>query len=101
MEDLLLLVRIYRAQGKYDETIKVISHFQEKRQSTTWDVVKQLIELYELTHQWKKLYGYCTSLLDEALEPSKTPNSGFGKLGDDWKVWQGLLKANEEINHEM
>lgn len=108
-EDLFLLLRIYRAQGKYDDAMKVIDTAQQKKMApilaNNWEVARQMIELTVLAQQWGKLFSYCSDILVDSfrapLEPSSAQAIRWGRLGDDWKVWQALLTANESINSEL
>lgn len=106
VEDLLLLVRVYRSQGRHSEAISIIKNSRMGMESpigrTSWELIRQLIELLELNHQWDVLWKLCQHLLVDArddstgrqLHPSHYP---FGKLGDDWKVWQALVTASSNI----
>lgn len=107
MEDLLLLVRVYQAQGNYGEAISIVE--DARAGSITgigknqWELVRKLIDLFESANRWEELFSLCDRLLDEAqqeiaqrmFEASGYP---FGSQGDDWKVWQGLIKAASKIS---
>ena len=106
VEDLLLLVRIYRSQGRYPDAIAIIRNSRFGMESpigrNSWELIRQLIELLELNHQWDISWKLCQHLLIDAredytgrqLHPSRYP---FGKFGDDWKVWQALVTATSNI----
>ncbi len=102
-EDLSLLVRIYREQGRYEEAFQFLdsmmsSAFRPGKEN--WEHSRQFIELASLTQHWKALWEFCLDVLQDArralMEPSKT-STHRGKLGDDWKAWDGLVKASSEI----
>ena len=102
-EDLSLLVRIYREQGRYEEAFQFLDSMMSssfKPGKEIWEHSRQFIELAVLTQRWKALWEFCLAVLQDArralLEPSKA-SSRWGKLGDDWKAWEGLVKASSEI----
>ena len=106
LEDLLLLVRIYRAQGRYSEAITIVRSSRTGIESSlgrnSWELIRQLIELLELSHQWEVLWKLCQQLLIDARDDSterqfRLAHYPFGKLGDDWKVWQALVAASSNI----
>lgn len=106
LEDLLLLVRIYRVQGKYSEAAAIVRDSRTGMESplgrNSWELVRQLIELLELNHQWSELWQLCQQLLIDARDVSTETrlhltHYPFGKLGDDWKVWQALITASRNI----
>ncbi|CAD6577882.1 MAG: hypothetical protein ASARMPREDX12_008547 [Alectoria sarmentosa] len=106
LEDLLLLVRVYRAQGKYSEAAAIVRDSRTGIESplgrNSWELVRQLIELLELSHQWLRLWQLCQQLLVDARDnfierKSHLTHYPFGKLGDDWKVWQALITASSNI----
>ena len=101
-EDLSLLVRIYREQGRYEEAFQFLdslmnSSFNPGKEN--WEHSRQFIELALSTQRWKALCEFCLAVLQDArralLEPSKA-SSRWGKLGDDWKAWEGLVEASTE-----
>ena len=103
MQDLLFLLRIYRAQGKYEEAAKIIQTFRKfdfEPLQNEWEVPRQMIELFELSQNWAELYRFCRIILEDAraaiLEPS-TYVGPWGTLADDWKVWDGFVKASGKL----
>lgn len=106
LEDLLLLIRVYRAQGRYSEATAIVRDSRTGMESplgrNSWDLARQLIELLELSHQWIELWQLCQQLLVDARDNSTErqfhlTHYPFGKLGDDWKVWQALINASSSI----
>ena len=100
LEDHLLLVRVYRAQGKYSEAAAIVMGSPFGKMS--WELVRHLIELLQLCHQWTELWQLCQRLLVDARDESperriEMTHYPFGKFGDDWKVWQGLIMASTKI----
>ena len=106
LEDLLLLVRVYRAQGRYSEAAAIVRDSRTGMESppgrNSWELVRQLIELLELSHQWAELWQICQQLLVDARDEFSERRFHlkhylFGKFGDDWKVWQALITASTNI----
>lgn len=106
LEDLLLLTRIYRSQGRYPEAIAIIRNSRMGMESpigrNSWELIRQLIELLELNNQWDVLWKLCQHLLIDARDDStgrqlQPANYPFGKLGDDWKVWKAFVTASCNI----
>ena len=103
--DLSLLVRVYRAQGKYPEAAAIIRDSRIGLESAlgrhSWELVRQLIELLELSRQWLEVWQLCQQLLldarNQCLETFHSIHYPFGKLGDDWKVWQAFINASSNI----
>ena len=106
LEDLLLLIRVYRAQGRSSEAAAIARDSRTGMESplgrNSWELVRQLIELLELSRQWIELWQLCQQLLVDARDNLldrrfHLTHFAFGKLGDDWKVWQALITANSNI----
>ena len=101
-EDLLLLLRIYKDQGKYREGLNILDDTQKGFASPigkcSWDLAMQMIELHGLCENWEFQYHICHEILQES-RPSmfncETSGSklAFGNRGDDWKVWITLVAA--------
>ena len=106
LEDLLLLLRVYRSQGKFEDALKILDDGRTGIFSPLgkkdWQLVRQKIELLELSGQWQKMWCFCSKLLDDSY-PEKllgnpaAPNFVFGSVGDDWVVWTGLINATNRI----
>lgn len=109
LEDVLLLVRVYRAQGKYSEAATIVKDSRTGMESppgrNSWELVRQLIELLQLSNQWVELWQLCQQLLIDARNISAEKQfhltyHPFGKLGDDWTVWQALVTASSNIDSQ-
>ena len=102
-EDLLLLLRIYRAQGKDDEAFLFLESVMKssiEQGKENWELTRQLIELASLTERWRNLWNFCLSILQDARQALREPSNRstrWGRLGDDWKAWEGLVKAGSRI----
>ena len=107
LDDLFLLIRVYRAQGKYSEAVAVTRDSRVGLGSqlgrNSWELVRQLIALLELSHQWVEVWQLCQQLLLDARDyylegRVRSAHYDFGKPGDDWKVWQVFIAASSKIN---
>lgn len=107
LEELLLLLKIYRGQGKYEEALQVLDNphigITSQVGNYSWELVRYKIELYQLCNRWKDVWQFCRELLEDAhpknmQKESRTPFHRYGAFGDDWKVWVGLIAANTNIN---
>lgn len=76
--------------------------FNLQNGSKHWTLVRQRIELLELSGQWEILWDFCRALLDDAYrayrgDTTVPPNYAFGSFGDDWKAWTGFVDAHSHI----
>ena len=105
LEDLLLVVRVYRSQDKFQEALKVLHDpkigFLSGVARRNWEVIRQMIELYPLCRKWDELLSLCQGILSHvyptAFDIEDDPDLDFGQLGDDWVVWDGLVVAAIEL----
>ena len=106
-EDLHLLVRVYTAQGRNSETLAILEDPRTGLGSPlvkdSWEVVREMIELYTECKEWKKLWEMCRTILQcvqkGAFEPfEQKPSLDYGVLGDDWSVWNGFVVATFELD---
>ena len=107
VDDLFLLIRVYRAQGKYSEAAAFARDSRlglgSQLGRNSWELVRQLIALLELSHQWMELWQLCQQLLVDARDSPLerrvySAHYAFGKQGDDWKIWQVFITASSKIN---
>ena len=101
-EDLFLVLAIYCSQHKCREAyelldskeIGIVSDVGQK----DWELVRfklqALKEMQDPTLQWT----YSATILNDILldilkDPSKNQVLGYGEMGDDWLVWDGLVNA--------
>ena len=102
-QDLLLLLEVYIAQCKYSEALAILEDprtgFLSHLSQNKWEIARYMIGLYELSENWKGEWNLCSAILvnarpdvlDKMDDDSATYN--FGGLGDDWRVWDGLVTA--------
>ena len=107
LEDLFLLLKIFRSQGRYVEALKILDDprtgINSRLGQNSWEVVRHKIDLYELCHRWDEEWKFCRELLEDAhpdnvQSASRSPYHHFGTFGDDWIVWVGLLSATAMIS---
>ena len=111
LEDLLLLLRVYRAQEKYSEAAAILTDPRigvgSPLGGNSWELIRQLIELFELSHRWGDVFQLCQQLLIDARDEYlgnprfSLTHYTYGKLGDDWKVWQALIAASSNIGSQQ
>jgi len=109
LEDLLLLLRVYRSQGKAKEALEILDDdrmgINSRVGNKAWELVRQKIDFLEQSEQWEGLWRYCHALLEDARpdvvrDHAKPAHFAFGKVGDDWKVWSALITAASQIGEE-
>lgn len=103
------MLRVYRSQGKHKEALEVLidprTGINSRVGRSSWELVRELIELYALTERWSEEWLFCSKLLQDA-QPDNLRNTfrpthcDYGKFGDDWKVWAGLVDAAHQIGSE-
>lgn len=102
-------MRVYRSQGKAKEALEILDDdrvgINSRIGNKAWELVRQRIDLLEQSEQWEGLWRYCHALLEDALtdvarDHVKPAHFAFGKVGDDWKVWSGLITAAGQISEE-
>ena len=102
-QDLLLLLEVYVTQRKYAEALAILEDprtgFFSHLTHNKWEIARYMIGLYELSASWKSEWDLCSAILVNArpdvfdnIENESTQYS-FGELGDDWRVWDGLVTA--------
>lgn len=106
LEDLLLLLRVYQSQGRFQEALDVLDDDRagifSRIGNKSWQLVRHKVELLELNGQWQELWQFCRKVLSgshpKALFPKSTStNSAFGRMGDDWAIWSRLIIATNQI----
>lgn len=109
LEDLFLLLKVYQSQNKNEEALAVLDDSRTGVHSrigkNSWELVRTKIELYEILNLWNDEWQFCWELLQDARpdylqDVSRTPYSSFGKVGDDWKVWAGLVDATGKLRSQ-
>ncbi|KAL9104072.1 MAG: hypothetical protein Q9163_000924, partial [Psora crenata] len=101
-EDLMLLLRVYKDQGKIVEARNILEDarrgFASAVGNRSWELVIQMIELQGLCERWELQWHTCREILQESRpEKFKRVDSGsnlaYGERGDDWRIWDGLVTA--------
>lgn len=98
-EDRYLLLRVYRAQGKYKEAIDMLENHRIGMGSVSggcrWELAGQYMDLLEKQENWIQLHTVCRHILAESRETSHAdPQYDFAELGNDWKTWQMFIQAS-------
>ncbi len=96
---------IYIHQEKLQELLQILDSktlgISSQIAKGDWRFVRAKIESLERQCLWQDLWSYCKSLLsgddDTSLEGDIT-KPATGDNAGDWRVWQGLIRANAEIN---
>lgn len=104
-DELFLLLRVYRAQQRYKEAYDLLIDSRIGISTypgvDKWEICRQYTDILELKGWWVELHQICRGILEGSLSTAvKTPSLqvNFGAAGDDWKVWQGFLRASNEHN---
>ncbi len=109
-EDLSFLLKVYRYLEKYEEALAVLDDprtgIDSRIGRNSWELVRTKIELYDTCNLWKDEWQFCWELLEDARpdysQDAKRPSySSFGKVGDDWKVWTGLVDATYKLGTQV
>lgn len=69
----------------------------------SWDLVRGKLDILEASELWEEEWNYCLGLLQDARPDNlqntgRMPSSIFGAVGDDWRVWTGLLMAASKLH---
>ncbi|RPA83356.1 hypothetical protein BJ508DRAFT_413553 [Ascobolus immersus RN42] len=59
-----------------------------------WSFVRKRLEILEELKDWTRIYDICRSLIKSSVEKLE---GGLPGKGDDWKIWESLLQATEEL----
>lgn len=102
-QELLLLLEVYTAQQKYSEALTILEDskmgFSSNLSENKWNIARHMIGLYELSGNWKAQWNICSAILVNARPDifdkmnDDSTKYDFGELGDDWRVWDGLVTA--------
>ena len=99
-EDLLLLLRVYKDQGKIQEALNILQAEGKGLLSTvgqnSWEIFLQLLDLCGLNGLWDRQMRSSQDVLVSSFEAKSTeerPNREltFGERGDDWAVWKSFV----------
>lgn len=108
LEDLLLVLKIYSEQDKYHEALAILDNdrfgIESKVGNNAWELVRLRVDLLGRSNRREEQWAYCRTLLvgalpdhlrDKLVEPF---NCIFGKMGDDWAIWDGLIAAAHALD---
>lgn len=109
-KDVLLLVYIFRSQGKNEEALWILcdekrTGLQSAIAAGSWELMAEKVKLLELCGYWQELWNTCYAvLLDANLARSGStdiPVFSYGGIGDDFSMWKGLARAASNIGSEQ
>ena len=98
-EDRALMLRVCRAQARYGEAADMIADQQTGLWTLPprekWEFATQYMDFQALNEDWAGLWDTCVVILEESRSTfSGVLQYDFGRLGDDWKTWETLVRAN-------
>ncbi|KAK5020415.1 hypothetical protein LTR60_000540, partial [Cryomyces antarcticus] len=106
MEELRLLIRIYRKQDRRKELLAILESPHIGIASDVarhgWEFVQTKLELLEEGEMWAELLESCRTLLQEG--DTRLEQHRVGDLlplhpeGDDWAVWKRLVLSTTKLN---
>ncbi|KMP09176.1 hypothetical protein CIHG_03505 [Coccidioides immitis H538.4] len=104
-EELLLLIKIYSQQGRYNDIVDILNSqhlgVTSRIAQSDWSFVTAKLATLEKAALWEQGLSYTKELLslpDELAEGGKLPPNYEEK--DDWQVWSLLLTAVENVQME-
>jgi N-terminal acetyltransferase B complex non-catalytic subunit len=107
--DLQLLVYIYKSQGRHKDALAVLNHPEIGIRSTicnsSWELVREKLKLQEQCELWESLWRTCHDLLLEAnpscrgIPREDTEELQVGVFGNDWLVWESMIRAASKYSN--
>ncbi|KAI9791920.1 MAG: hypothetical protein M1833_001302 [Piccolia ochrophora] len=108
-QELQMLVSIYRAQGHTKELVTLLQSSNLGTSSRVakgdWSLIRSQLDILEVEGLWQDEWDICKRMLDGTeygprdemrLDDDQRSNVN----GDDWRVWQGLVRSSGKINTE-
>ncbi|KAG8525466.1 uncharacterized protein KY384_009110 [Bacidia gigantensis] len=109
-EDLLLLLRVYKDQGKYQEALDILEDpqrgFASSIGKSSWELVLEMLDFQGLCNKWESQWCNCLDIL-KGSRPSKFRSQesklqfSFGERGDDWKIWKTFITATSKLTTDQ
>ena len=107
--DLQFLIYIFKSQNQKEAALSVLK--DEARTGSTsaiaaasWDLMTEKVTLLENCKKWEELWSTCRALLLDAqmdlVGDDGPPTYSFGKIGDDYRIWRGMVIAAANIGTE-
>jgi len=106
LEELLLLLAIYKHQGYVREALAILDSPSLGILSTVgksnWSLVREKLDLLEEAGMWQEEWEYCRTLLQNAHPRNNKDNTepnpdALASQGDDWRLWTGLVVSSQKI----
>ncbi|TKA64720.1 hypothetical protein B0A49_07987 [Cryomyces minteri] len=106
MEELRLLIRIYRKQDRCKELLAILESPHIGITSNIarhgWEFVQTKLQLLEEEEMWTELLDSCRTLLQEGDTRIERHKVGdvlpLHHEGDDWAVWKRLVLSTTKLN---
>ncbi|KAI9809860.1 MAG: hypothetical protein M1825_000293 [Sarcosagium campestre] len=109
-QELQLLIAIYRKQGHLLECLRILDSsnlgISSRVAKGDWSLVRAKLDILEELNLWHEEWKFCKGLIKDAqstspIEHGEGIQQAVHTQGDDWRVWQGLIKANREIGEHV
>lgn len=101
-EELLLLTRIFAAQGRDDEIVKLLNSehlgVTSRIVQNEWSFVTAKLEALEKAELWEEALVYTRELLSLPDDASSAADMKYREM-DDWKVWNLLLATTQKLDN--
>lgn len=106
MEELLLLLAIYKHQDYIKEALAILDSTNLGILSTVgkgnWSLVREKLDLLEAAGMWQEEWDYCRTLLENArpqtnADTTELHHDALASQGDDWRLWTGLIVSSQKI----
>ncbi|KAE8394582.1 N-acetyltransferase B complex non catalytic subunit-domain-containing protein [Aspergillus alliaceus] len=101
-EELLLLVKIFESQGRYDEIVKILDSenlgLSSRVIQNDWSFVGVKLSSLEKAEMWTQGLSYARDLL--AIIPTNETERKSLQEHDDWAVWKLLVISTRNINSQ-
>ena len=98
----MLLVKIYDAQGRYDEIVTLLNSehlgLNSRIVQGDWLFVTSKLDTLEKAGHWEEATSFARQLLALPDESPEQSNDMSYREKDDWKVWSLLLTATAKLN---
>ena len=107
--ELQILLAIFRKQGNNSEALKILESenlgISSRVAKGDWSLVRKKLEILEEEQLWQDEWTFCKKMLEDALPEQTDEVDGLASQivnaqGDDWRVWQGLVRSSRQLNIE-
>ena len=99
-EELILLVKIFQAQGRHDEILNILNSdnlgLNSRLVQNDWLFIREKLLSLERAEKWKDGLDYAKELLSMPDEDEAAKK--LLQERDDWGVWGLLLASTKKLN---